>query len=1119
MNEKREELIKKWTKKLLAKLEEILPNHPNEDTFRGGIDPLLDEFLDEIDIHPISHKEFTLANGRADTVFNRLIVEYKAPGALKESMDKGTKDAINQIEGYLESLSQKEYRKLHRLAGTIFDGYFIIFVRFINAKFVDEPIVKADKNSIERFLTWLSGLSSGIALTADNLKNDFSIEQSRTKNILKALFSAVNTALEDDESMVLKLFDQWKLFFSESVDYSEAFGGDKLDKLKKWVKKSGININTPIEAERFFFALHTYFALLVKFLGWLAVSKHMAVKIGAPSFYELSTLDGDSLKAKLRDLENGGVFRAYGILNLLEGDFFEWYLYSWDEKIENALHDLLKRLDEYDPATLREIPEETRDLFKKLYHYLLPKEIRHNLGEYYTPDWIAQRLLKQVDYWFFNTKSTKAKPDFIRKLMTTRWLDPACGSGTFLVRIITRILTVGQELFIPEHELLEAILENVKGIDLNPLAVLTARVNYLLVIEGLIEHRKHDIEIPIYLADSVKTPAIGEDLFSDEAYEFPTAIGKFRVPILLCKSGVFNKFCEILEQSVDSEINTEIFLRKIAKECNISPDNWNTKIENKLSELYENILSYHKKGMNGLWARLLKNNFAPLTMGEFNYIVGNPPWINWENLPDTYRDSIKPIWEKYGLFPHSGMDQILGKGKKDISMLMTYVVADRLLQEKGKLGFVLPQTLLKNVGAAQGFRKFFIPSKLGEGTPVHVIHVDDLSSLNPFENTSNQTTVLILEKGNPTTYPVPYTIWRKDRSTKVDFSSDYDDIFKSLEHLNYFAEPVNPADTTSAWLTAKRNAHQIIRKSLGRSTYIAHAGVYSGGLNAAYWVEIINTKPDGHIVIRNIIEGSKKKVQQVISNVEPDLIYPLLRDKDLKKWHATPTAYILMVQDPIKRMGIEEKIMQEKYSETYDYLFQFKVPLLNRKSRGLSDMIASGAPFYTMFSVGEYSFSPWKVVWSRISRVEAAVIHIIDDKPIMPQETITTIECGSSEEAYYLSALINSTIFQYSLLSFSHTGKSMGTPSIIENIYLPSFNGENIIHNNLAQLAKQASLASIQNDLNKITKIENDIDNVASALWGISETELKEIIINLEELKNCEPEGIVENNNNTDIES
>ncbi len=90
-------------------------------------------------------------------------------------------------------------------------------------------------------------------------------------------------------------------------------------------------------------------------------------------------------------MERGGLFREYGIRNFLEGDFFGWYLAAWDEDIEEALSILVKRLAEYDPGTLELAPENARDLLKKLYHYLLPREIRHDLGEYYTPDWLAER--------------------------------------------------------------------------------------------------------------------------------------------------------------------------------------------------------------------------------------------------------------------------------------------------------------------------------------------------------------------------------------------------------------------------------------------------------------------------------------------------------------------------------------------------------------------------------------------------------------------------------------------------------------------------------------------------------------------------------------------------------
>ncbi|WP_436410634.1 DNA methyltransferase, partial [Thermus scotoductus] len=180
--------------------------------------------------------------------------------------------------------------------------------------------------------------------------------------------------------------------------------------------------------------------------------------------------------------------------------------------MERALRALIERLDEYDPTTLSLFPEETRDLFKKLYHYLLPREIRHNLGEYYTPDWLAWRLLVQLDNTFFAGTPSPNDEKLRQKLLSTRFLDPACGSGTFPVLVIGRMLELGRLLMVPERDLLEAILKNVVGFDLNPLAVLTARVNYLLAISDLLQYRQGDITIPIYLADPFRTPAEGQDL-------------------------------------------------------------------------------------------------------------------------------------------------------------------------------------------------------------------------------------------------------------------------------------------------------------------------------------------------------------------------------------------------------------------------------------------------------------------------------------------------------------------------------------------------------------------------------------------------------------------------------
>jgi hypothetical protein len=111
---------------------------------------------------------------------------------------------------------------------------------------------------------------------------------------------------------------------------------------------------------------------------------------------------------------------------------------------------------------------------------------------------------------------------------------------------------------------------------------------------------------------------------------------------------------------------------------------------------------------------------------------------------------------------------------------------------------------------------------------------------------------------------------------------------------------------------------------LGASDYQAHAGAYTGGANAVYWLEIIDQRPDGLVVVSNITEGAKRKVENVQAALEPELLYPLLRGRDVHRWQAVPSAYILMVQDPKKRQGYDEDWLKVTYPRTYTYLKRFE---------------------------------------------------------------------------------------------------------------------------------------------------------------------------------------------------
>jgi hypothetical protein len=240
-----ESLIKTYAQKLFETCQALAPQKLSEAEFRRPIDNLLEEFAQKAGLGPLLRVERTLTGrGRADAVLNRLVIEYEQPGKLSPNLtDTATAHAVDQVKRYLAGLAKEDRHQLTRLAGIAFDGQYIVFVRYYAGKFQIERPVEANLPALQRLLQWLSGTGPGIALTAHNLHRDFAMEELRTQKILHALYKGLQNALPH-HPMVQNLFQQWRLFFSQSIDYTEAFGGNKLEPLKKWVGKAAITIET-----------------------------------------------------------------------------------------------------------------------------------------------------------------------------------------------------------------------------------------------------------------------------------------------------------------------------------------------------------------------------------------------------------------------------------------------------------------------------------------------------------------------------------------------------------------------------------------------------------------------------------------------------------------------------------------------------------------------------------------------------------------------------------------------------------------------------------------------------------------------------------------------------------
>ena len=561
------------------------------------------------------------------------------------------------------------------------------------------------------------------------------------------------------------------------------------------------------------------------------------------------------------------------------------------------------------------------------------------------------------------------------------------------------------------------------------------------------------------------------------------------MPREVLSKGVLGHVTTAIEECIKSGYKPEEFTARLKREIGLDSEGSFSLLE----KLYAKILDLEKKGRNGIWARLLKNSFAPVLQEPFDLIAGNPPWVNWESLAPEWRELSKNLWVNYGLFSLKGHEARLGGGKKDIAMLFTYACADHYLKLKGRLGFVITQTLFKTKGAGDGFRRF----QLGEkGLSLRVMYVDDMSELQPFEGASNRTAILILQKGQETRYPVPYTLWRKREKGRIPLESSLQEASNRTRRSNFEAVPLDDK-LTSPWMTARPQAIRALQKVIGKSDYRAYAGSYTGGLNGVYWVRKIEQRPDGLVIIENLYDVGKIKVPKIQRAIEPDLLYPLLRGRDINRWEATPSAYILLTQNPETRAGWQEEIMKTKWPYTYGYLKQFEDLLWKRKSSGL-DVLMKKSAFYAMYAVGQYTLSPYKVVWKEVANeLITALIYQDEEKTIIPDHTVVFVPTENEEEAYYLCSILNSSPARLVVQAYI-TGHP--SPHILQAIKIPKYQPDETLHKKIAELAKEAYCLAKESNKKALIEIENTIDYAIAELWEIDKKELAAIQNSLKEL-------------------
>lgn len=648
------------------------------------------------------------------------------------------------------------------------------------------------------------------------------------------------------------------------------------------------------------------------------------------------------------------------------------------------------------------------DVLKDLYEKIFDKKIRHSLGAFFTPDWLCEYIVSDLPL----EKNIKIT-------------DPTCGSGSFLCAVIDK-----KHFTYLDNNTVFAF-----GLDINPLSVFTAKTNYLLRINSFGDN----FILPIFQCDiagnelvlSQMNPLIGTYTISVDGISLNIK-KDFRIE--------YSEFCNFYALCIEGDSNAEIH-------------------DEFLKVLYTNII---KQNFSPQLLLYLLDKIALHAIPKSDYVVGNPPWVNWEYLPKEYREKTKNVWQYYGLFDYKGLNSIFVK--EDISSLVTYISIDMFLKEGGSILFVLKESLLKSTKQAAGFRKFYIQHN---NTQLRPIRVDDLTSLRVFDGSASKSIILKIEKGSKAVYPIDVRIWQKRR--KFNHKSSLQDVLGSIDFSCTKAAPSSFSSTSGFAYTSGKEYCS------GVSAYKARIGVYTGGANALYWFNITKKINQNSVEVKNITERTKVFIPDFTRHIEIDMLYPLVTGRDIGMWRSTYSKYILIPHSATTKMSpISLDEIGINCPLTASYFYEHETYFKSRKGFTSFDRNIFHNNFHAIQRIGEYSFTKYKVCWKYISReFIVCVVSRVEDvflgnKIVIPNEKISYISMDDEDEAYYVCGILSSHPFKEAIEG--RMNSTQISPAIIEDINIKKFDKKNTLHRKISKLCKDGHLNSgdIPNCLAKI---------------------------------------------------
>ena len=371
------------------------------------------------------------------------------------------------------------------------------------------------------------------------------------------------------------------------------------------------------------------------------------------------------------DLLHGQEFRSKtGLQGIVESDFF-----TWPTEYKGGIP-LIKTLAR--SAARFDWSKAPNDIASILYETVIPPEERRQLGEYYTPDWLAQTIVREL----------------VTDPLSQSVLDPACGSGTFVAEAVTHFIEAANSTSLEPKDVLEWLRFSIAGIDIHPVAVHLARSAWVLAAKPAIQAAARDgystdVTAPIYLGDALQLRSRTGDMFAEHnvtvhvedeqntALVFPVS--------LVERVETFDALMGNVSQAIENRGDPYLALDD---HHIVDPVERQT-----LTETIRALQRLHSEGRNHIWIYYTRNLVRPvaLSRGKVDVVVGNPPWLNYNQTVNILRTELERQSKNvYGIWAGGRYAT-----HQDVAGLFYSRSVDLYLKDGGVIGMVMPHSALQ----------------------------------------------------------------------------------------------------------------------------------------------------------------------------------------------------------------------------------------------------------------------------------------------------------------------------------------------------------------------------------------------------------------------------------------